>query len=185
MLRRFFTFLAIASLAISVSACSSESPLAASHAANSKAASTPEPRPAPILHVKNLKSGAADLALSDFAGKYVLVDFWATWCAPCREEVPYLKKTYERFASDPRFAMISISLDRGPTAPREYAAAHQMNWSQGFAGTPSQSQDLTTRWKVDVIPAIFLINPEGKIIAYDLRGDEIGQAVSHALQTTR
>jgi thiol-disulfide isomerase/thioredoxin len=137
--------------------------------------------PAPALRVKSLNSGGAEVDLSSYAGKFVLVDFWATWCAPCREEVPNLKQAYDRFGNDPRFAMLSISLDRGPSAPRNYVSAHGLTWPQGFAGSPSQSQDLTTRWSVAVIPAIFLVSPEGNIIASDLRGPELSDALSRVL----
>ena len=174
MLRKVFTFLIFAIVFSLVFWSSSRQK---PHNANA------ESRPAPVLTVKSLNSSNQDLKLSDLSGKFVLVDFWATWCAPCREEVPYLQKTYERFGNDKRFAMLSISLDRGPSAPREYAASHGMNWPQGFAGTSSQSEDLTTRWGVNAIPAIFLINPDGKIIASDLRGDEIAEAISTAMHT--
>src|SRR5436305_2808232 len=84
--------------------------------------------PAPALRVKSLEHLEKDVTLADFQGKYVLLDFWATWCQPCREETPYLRKTFERFGKDSRFAMLSISIDKGPTPVRSFVAANEMGW---------------------------------------------------------
>lgn len=137
---------------------------------------------APALRVKSLESSEKRITLADFPGKYVLVDFWATWCGPCREEVPYLKQTYEKYGSNPRFAMLSISLDRGPTPPRQYTAANGMGWTQAFGGSASEQEELAGKWNVNAIPAIFLVSPEGKIVASDLRGSGIVDAVGRALK---
>ena len=118
--------------------------------------------------------------LSDFAGKYVLLDFWATWCWPCRAETPYLKQVYDTFGHDERFAMIGLSLDSDVDAPRQYAVENQLEWTQGFVGGGSQSM-APQRYGVRGIPSIFLIDPQGAIVARDLRHDGIGAAVAEAL----
>jgi hypothetical protein len=97
------------------------------------------------------------------------------------KEVPSLRQVYARFGKDPRFAMLSISLDRGPTAPREFVAQQQMNWPQAFGGTASEQDRLREQWKLAGIPALFLVDPNGKIIASDLRGEGIEREVGRAL----
>jgi thiol-disulfide isomerase/thioredoxin len=120
------------------------------------------------------------LRLADFRGKYVLLDFWATWCAPFRAETPHLKEVYASFGVSPQFAMIGLSLDKAADAPRDDAKTNDTLWRQGFLGDWSQAT-LPARYGVEGIPSIFLIDPAGKIAATDLRGGDIKIALSSAL----
>jgi len=87
---------------------------------------------APDFNVKTLDG--QPLKLSDFRGKYVLVDFWATWCGPCVAEMPNLKAVYDAHGRDDRFVMISLSLDNDTAAPKHFIAEKGIQWLQGFLG---------------------------------------------------
>src|SRR5262249_52887643 len=129
---------------------------------------------APDFEVKTLDGKI--LRLTDFRGKYVLLDFWATWCAPCRAETPNLKDVYDTFCGNPRFAMIGLSLDRTVDAPINYAKKEDLPWYQGFLGDKAKTK-LPDEYGVEAIPATFLIDPAGKVIATELRGGGVAAAV--------
>jgi beta-lactamase regulating signal transducer with metallopeptidase domain/thiol-disulfide isomerase/thioredoxin/protocatechuate 3,4-dioxygenase beta subunit len=136
-------------------------------------------QPAPEFATKALDG--KPLSLADFRGRYVLLDFWATWCIPCLEQEPSLKSAYDAFGKDPRFAMVSLSLDEGIEAPRAYLAKRELRWTQGFLGAWSTTR-VPADYGVRGIPSIWLIGPDGRVLAKDLRGDAIKTAVAEALR---
>ena len=120
--------------------------------------------------------------LEDFRGKYLVLEFWATWCGPCVAEIPELKAVQKRFGNDDRFAMLSLSLDADKAAPRKFAAAQGLAWTQGFLGEWVEGGVAST-FHVESIPAVFLIDPEGKLVSTGLHGSTLAPAVSEALKS--
>lgn len=114
-----------------------------------------------------------DVSLAAFKGKYVLIDFWASWCVPCRKEVPNLIKAYAQY-KDHNFTIVSISLDDLSDKSRWQQALTtlKMPWTQ-LADLKGWEDQLSVYYGIKGIPSAFLIDPNGKIIAKDLRGPHL------------
>ena len=119
------------------------------------------------------------LSISRFKGKVLLVDFWATWCGPCRVELPNVIATYQKHHKK-GFEILGISLDQDEQAMKKFLASNKMTWPQYFDGLGWQNK-LAARYGVNSIPATYLLDAQGKIIARDLRGDDLEKAVAAAL----
>lgn len=118
------------------------------------------------------------LSLTDYKGKVVLIDFWATWCPPCRAEVPNVVDTYQKY-HDKGFDIVGISLDQDRSKLESFLKQNKMTWRQYFDGQ-GWSNELAVKYGVESIPATFLLDKNGKIIGKDLRGEELTQAVAKA-----
>ena len=118
--------------------------------------------------------------LSDFRGQFVLFDFWATWCGPCIAEIPNLEAVSEEFGGE-RFKVIGLSTDDNLDDPKAFLAKKPSSYLQGHVGLEESYTMLSTAYGIQMIPAIWLIDPNGKIIARDLRGDDIRTTVEQSL----
>lgn len=118
------------------------------------------------------------LKLSDFAGrgKYCLVDFWASWCGPCKGEIPTLHKVYDKYAKK-GLVMVSVAVWDEPQASIDTAAVYNIKWNHMV----NAGHIPTDLYGIQGIPHILLIGPDGTILARDLRGDDIADTVGKYL----
>ncbi|HJP62447.1 MAG TPA: TlpA disulfide reductase family protein [Mucilaginibacter sp.] len=120
--------------------------------------------------------------LSSFRGKYVLLDFWASWCGPCRQENPGVVKAFNRF-KDKNFTIIGISLDKpggGFAWMNAIKSDHLGGWTQ-LSDLKFWNNAVAQLYFVQGIPKNFLIDPAGKIVAQDLRGGDLEAKLEEVL----
>ena len=120
------------------------------------------------------------ISLTDYRGKVVLLDFWATDCVPCITEMPNVKAVYEEYHSR-GFEIISVSFDLNETVLHKFITENQLPWRQIFAGEMENSA-LAQKYHISVIPAKFLISREGKVISVNAGGRRLGELVAAEIE---
>jgi peroxiredoxin len=120
-----------------------------------------------------------DLALSSLRGKIVLIDFWASWCGPCRKEMPNVKRAYEKYHSK-GFEIYAVSLDDDRDAWLQAITKEGLQWPQ-VSDLKKWQSEACALYAVQSIPFTVLIDKEGKIIATNLRGAELEKKLAEIL----
>ena len=116
---------------------------------------------------------------SKYRGKVVLVDFWATWCGPCMEELPNVVKNYELY-HDRGFDVVGISVDEDKTALKKFLAEKEIPWVTLNSGGWDQNA-MANYYGVTSIPTAFLVNEEGKAVSVHARGEELSRQLAKLL----
>ncbi len=133
-------------------------------------------KPAP--EVTSVDLDGKKVKLSDLRGKIVVLDFWATWCGPCRAMIPHSRKLVARMKDKP-FVMVSISADAERATVQEFLKKNPMPWTHWFNGAEGAALE---DWEVEGLPTVVVLDPKGVIRFKDVREEELDEAVEALLK---
>lgn len=139
---------------------------------------------APEIEMPNLEGET--MQLSSLRGKLVLIDFWASWCNPCRMENPHLVKVYDEFndasfTKGEGFEIFSVSLDRNEEAWREAVVKDRLDWPYQLGTMEGARTQAAVDYGIQMIPSNFLLDQHGVIIATNLRGEALNEKLNSLL----
>jgi peroxiredoxin len=133
--------------------------------------------PAPPIGANDMDGKRVEIA--DYAGKMLLIDFWATNCAPCLAEFPNLRQLYKDF-HDKGLEIVGVSFDDSPDTVRGYAARARLPWRMTMNESPEGQ--IARRFKTKTIPALFLVDRKGTVAQVDVRGNDLRAVIEKLLE---
>lgn len=134
--------------------------------------------PAPVF--SQVSTDGSRITLENFRGKYVFLDFWASWCVPCRKENPNLAKSYEKYKSR-NFEIVSVSIDEDQKAWQNASRQDKINWIN-LLDAKGKPEEIAVKYGVQSVPANFLIDPDGIIIGKNLKIEELEKLLAQILK---
>ncbi len=131
------------------------------------------------LDLKFTAVDGKEVDLAKLRGKVVLIDFWATWCPPCRAEVPHVVELYKKF-HDQGLEIVGISLDKDKTTMLDFTANHGMTWPQYFDGK-GWDNAISSSFGISEIPTMLLVGKDGKVVPPSAN-DDLSSAIGKLLK---
>ena len=126
------------------------------------------------IELMGLTLDGKSVSLADFKGKVVLIDFWATWCGPCRAEIPNIAANYQKYHSA-GFDVIAVSVDKDLDALKEFVVKENPPWTVLADHHPQNQSSMARKFGISGIPAFVLVGTDGKVVDVNCRGVELGQ----------
>lgn len=115
-------------------------------------------------------------SMSSLRGKYIVLDFWATWCPDCRKDVPEMKRLHQAYASD-KVAFVGVSFDTDATAWRTFVTQNDMNWTHVSELKKMKETAIAKTYGVKWIPSVYIIDPDGKVLLGTVMIEKVGKTL--------
>lgn len=133
-----------------------------------------------FVDIKGLNVDSSEISLSVFEGKLILLEFWASWCGPCRQENPKLVKLYEKY-KDNGFEIYGFSVDDNISSWKKAIEKDKLTWTNVMDYEKGSYSKMSALYNVQAIPSSYLINSNGIIVAKDLRGEQLENKIKEEL----
>ncbi len=129
--------------------------------------------PGSFMELSGVTADGSEFDWESYRGRYVLIDFWATWCGPCRAEIPNVKKNLEKYGAE-GFAVVGVNLDQDRDEYDAYMEEAELPW-QNIMPDEEGNNEMAAWYGISGIPTVILVDREGKVISVNARGPELGR----------